>query len=507
MKNKREKSIALCFLAAELCLGIWIIGNCFAVGRMVAAAGQVQTVSEGDAGAGAAGEETSQEDVEAAWQAASETDGNQGETKLPGTAGTVSGNGTENAAGTVSGNGTEGTGGAAMEAFSQTVSGGDAARQEDEDDEYANLAIANVDHYVNVRNAPSTDGEIVGKLYDGSVAQILAPAGENNEWFQVISGSVEGYVKAEFFIYGDAAAAVVDDYVLRYVTVQADRLNVRREPDMEAAKIGYISRGENISLLEDCGEWLKVQYTEQSVGYVSAEYVVVTETFIYAKSIEEEQAELAAQRALAERAREMEEAARQEAAAAAEQNGGTGQNNAAGQESAAQTGQDGGVPAGTDTALGGQPADGAPEAGTDTAGAGESGAELTGQVYTDNEELRAAIVEYALQYLGNVYVHGGKSLDSGTDCSGFTCFIYADFGYSISRTPSGQFSSAGRSIDYSEIQPGDIICYTSNGGRSCTHVGLYIGDGQIIHAANSRKGVIISDADYSTIMGVKNVID
>ena len=475
MKNKREKCIALCFLAAELCLGIWIIGNCFAVGRIVAAAKQMQTVSGGDAGA-AAGEEV--------------PSGSVSENGI----GTISGNGADIVSG-----GVKGAGGEAPEVFSQTVSGGDAEQQEEED-EYVNLAIANVDHYVNVRNAPNTDGEIVGKLYDGSVAQILTLAGENNEWFQVISGNVEGYVKAEFFIYGDAAAAVIDDYVLRYVTVQADRLNVRQEPDIGAAKIGYISRGETVGLVEDCGEWLKVQYTEQSVGYVSAEYVVVAETFIYAKSIEEEQAELAAQRALAERAREMEEAARQEAAAA-------GQNGTAGGESAAQSGQDGGVPAGTDTALGGQTADGIPEAGTDTAGAGEESIDLTGQVYTDNGELRDAIVEYAMQYLGNVYVHGGKSLDSGTDCSGFTCFIYADFGYSISRTPSGQFSSAGRSIDYSEIQPGDIICYTSNGGRSCTHVGLYIGDGQIIHAANSRKGVIISAADYSTIMGVKNVID
>lgn len=499
MKNKRETCIALCFLAVELCLGIWIIGSCFAVGRMVASAKQVQAASGGDAETGAvSGEDVPPDSLQdGAKPDLPEAGGGQGEDMVSGKAGTISGNGIDASVrseeGTVSGNGAEETGDAVQTVFSQSVSGGDAESAEAEEDEYANLAIANVNHYVNVRNAPNTDGEIVGKLYDGSVAQILAPAGENNEWFQVISGSVEGYVKAEFFIYGDEAAAVIDDYVLRYVTVQADRLNVRREPDIDAAKIGYISRGENISLLEDCGEWMKVQYTEQSVGYVAAEYVVVTETFIYAKSIEEELAELAAQRALAERAREMEEAARQEAAAAAGQNG-TG-------------GQDGGLPAGTDTASGGQTADGTPESGTDTAGTGEEGTDLTGQVYADNGELRDAIVEYAMQYLGNVYVHGGKSLDSGTDCSGFTCFIYADFGYSISRTPSGQLASAGRSIDYSEMQPGDIICYTSNGGRSCTHVGLYIGDGQIIHAANSRKGVIISDADYSTIMGVKNVID
>lgn len=125
-------------------------------------------------------------------------------------------------------------------------------------------------------------------------------------------------------------------------------------------------------------------------------------------------------------------------------------------------------------------------------------------VYTSNEELRSAIVDYAMLYLGYPYVHGGRSLAGGTDCSGFTCYIYADFGYSISRTPSGQYSSAGRSIDYSEIQPGDIICY---GKTKCTHVGMYIGDGQIIHAANSRKGVVIYDAGYDTILDVRNVID
>lgn len=329
--------------------------------------------------------------------------------------------------------------------FAETVSENNAAESE-----YANLAIADVDHYVNVRSTPNTEGEIVGKIYDGAVAQILSVAGEKDEWFQAVSGSVEGYIKAEFFIYGDAAAAVMDDYVTRYAVVQADRLNVRKEPDIAAERIGYLNNGEKVKLLENCGEWIKVQYTENKIGYVADEYVIIAEEFVYAKSIEEERAELEAQKLLAEREAVSEQKAPEKVTAV-------------------------------------QP----PEQ----------------TEYADNTELRTAIAEYAMQYLGNVYVHGGKSLADGTDCSGFTCFIYADFGYAISRTPSGQLSSAGRSIDYSEIQPGDIICYTSDGGKSCTHVGLYIGDGQIIHAANSRKGVIISEADYSTIMGVKNVID
>ena len=491
MKNKREIIITACSIIIA-CIGIGVTAGSFAAGRAIASAlqaGGAAVMADGVSAQGQSGDETAQER-----SGDGESQGQSGGTAFPDMAqegevgqDVASGDGTQQES--VSAGDANAADNAALEAFSQAVSGGDAAQETDDedDDEYANLAIADVNHYVNVRNMPSTDGEIVGKLYDGSVAQILALAGENDEWFQVVSGSVEGYVKAEFFIYGDEAAAVIDDYVIRYVTVQADRLNVRREPDINADKIGYISRGESVSLLEDCGEWLKVQYTEQNAGYVSAEYVMVTEEFIYAKSIEEEQAELAAQRELAERAR-AEEAARQEAAAAAGQ-GNTAQ--AAGQDTAA---------------LGEQPADGDSLQSTDNAAVGD-GTDLAGQTYADNGELRAAIVAYAMQYLGNVYVHGGKSLDSGTDCSGFTCFIYADFGYSISRTPSGQLSSAGRSIDYSEIQPGDIICYSSNGGRSCTHVGLYIGDGQIIHAANSRKGVIISNADYSTIIGVKNVID
>lgn len=371
------------------------------------------------------------------------------------TEGTVSGN---DAAHTVSGNGVpEG------DVSGNDVPQGDVSGNDAEESEYANLAIADVEHYVNVRSTPDTNGEILGKMYDGSVAQILSTAGENGEWFQVVSGNVEGYIKAEYFIYGDDAAAVIDDYVTRYAQVCVDRLNVRQEPDIEAKRIGYVDKGEKVKILEDCGEWLKVQYTDSREGYIAGEYVTVWEEFIYAKSIEEERAELEAQRALAEREKVSEQAAPEQTAS---------EQTTEGQEAVGTT--ENVIPPDTS--------------------------------YATNDELRASIVEYASQYLGNAYVHGGSSLENGTDCSGFTCFVYAEFGYSISRTPSGQYSSAGRSIDYSEAKPGDIICYSS-GGKGCTHVGLYIGDGQIIHEANSRKGVIISNADYSTIIGVKNVID
>ena len=83
---------------------------------------------------------------------------------------------------------------------------------EQEESEYANLAIAQVSHYVNVRQEPNTESEILGKIYNGAVAQIQAVAGEEQDWFQVISGSVEGYIKSEYFLYGDEAVEAVDEY-------------------------------------------------------------------------------------------------------------------------------------------------------------------------------------------------------------------------------------------------------------------------------------------------------
>jgi len=322
-------------------------------------------------------------------------------------------------------------------------------QEEEEESEYANFAIADVSDYVNVRKEPTTDSEIVGKIYDGAVAQILSTAGPSDDWFQITSGSVEGYIKSEFFIYGEDAVSVIDDYVTRYVEVHADRLNVRKAQSTDAERIGYAGNGEKMQLLEDCGEWMHVQYTPAIDGYVAAQYVTVAEEFAYAKTLEEEQAQRDALLAMEQRQGETEAAA--------------------------------------------------PEMLKEIV--------FPNTTYTSNAELRQAIINYAMQFVGNRYVHGGQSLVSGTDCSGFTCYVLKDFGYSISRTPGGQLASAGRSIDYSQIQPGDIICYSSNGGKSCTHVALYIGDGQIVHAANSRKGVITSAADYEPIIGIRNVID
>ncbi len=108
------------------------------------------------------------------------------------------------------------------------------------------------------------------------------------------------------------------------------------------------------------------------------------------------------------------------------------------------------------------------------------------------------IASYACQYIGNPYVYGGTSLTNGTDCSGFTYRVYADFGYSLPRTSYAQ-RSVGKAVEYANAQPGDIICYSG-------HVGIYIGGGKIVHASSPSTGIKISNAGYRPILGVRRII-
>ena len=108
------------------------------------------------------------------------------------------------------------------------------------------------------------------------------------------------------------------------------------------------------------------------------------------------------------------------------------------------------------------------------------------------------IADFACKYIGNPYVAGGTSLTNGADCSGFVWAVYQAFGYSLPRSSYAQ-STAGRGVSYSEAQPGDIIYY---GG----HVGIYIGNGQIVHASTERTGIKITSATYRNIITVRRIV-
>ncbi|MDD6202593.1 MAG: NlpC/P60 family protein [Lachnospiraceae bacterium] len=108
------------------------------------------------------------------------------------------------------------------------------------------------------------------------------------------------------------------------------------------------------------------------------------------------------------------------------------------------------------------------------------------------------IASYACKFVGNPYVAGGTSLTNGADCSGFTYAVYQAFGYSIPRTSTAQ-RSAGKGVNYSEAQPGDIICYAG-------HVALYIGGGRIVHASTPSTGIKYGTATYREILAVRRIV-
>lgn len=111
-------------------------------------------------------------------------------------------------------------------------------------------------------------------------------------------------------------------------------------------------------------------------------------------------------------------------------------------------------------------------------------------------DLGQQIANFACQFVGNPYVWGGTSLTNGADCSGFVQSVYKNFGYSLPRTCTPQ-SNAGTAVSLAALAPGDLVFY-DHGTGSCEHVGIYIGNGQIVHASSSRTGIKISNVNYST---------
>lgn len=316
------------------------------------------------------------------------------------------------------------------------------------------LIIAQVTDYVNIRKEPNTDAEIVGKLYNNSVGYLIH---EEGEWFLMKSGSVEGYVKAEFFETGDEAERIADQVGDRIATVNTETLRVRTEPSLDAPVLGLVPEGEELTVLAEENGFVKVSI-EEGDGWVSMDYVDLDTEYVTAESLKEEKERL-------EKDAEA-KAEAQKAAQAAEEKLRREQEDAKKSQEAAQ------------------------QEVQETVQAANVSAAPSG--------LGQAVVDFALQFVGNPYVYGGSSLTKGTDCSGFVMSVYQNFGVSLPHS-----SSADRSVGYkvgslAEAQPGDILCYSG-------HVGIYMGNGQIVHASTEQTGIKVSDATYRKILAIRRI--
>ena len=336
----------------------------------------------------------------------------------------------------------------------------DAEDTDDEDDEeapegYGSLVIARVRDWVNVRSGPTTESEIVGKLYNNSVGELIRQEGD---WYYIASGTVTGYVSADYCVSGEEAEALIDEVSIQIATVNTQTLKLRSEGSTESRVLQLLPYGDKLEVLEsDHGSgWIKVNVNDTE-GYVSADYVTVAISFVSAESKEEEAARLAEERAEREAAeRRAAELAAQEAAQAQAQ----------------------------------QPVDSSEAVVTDqtpvqTASGSAAGAE---------------VANFALQFVGNPYVYGGTSLTNGADCSGFVLAVYAQFGVSLPHSATADRSMGTAVGSLAEAQPGDLVCYSG-------HVGIYIGNGQIVHASTPRSGIKISSATYKPIACIRRIFN
>lgn len=265
---------------------------------------------------------------------------------------------------------------------------------------YTNLGMSVISSgNLNIRQEASTDSEVIGILTNHNACELLEDAGE---WYKVTSGKVTGYVNKQYLVTGDEAEAIAEQEIKTVATVNTETLNVRAEKSTEAAVLSQVGNSEAFTVNSVADGWVEIS-VDDSVGYVSQDYVTLAQALPTAKTIEQVK-------------------------------------------------------------------------------------------YGDGvSDVRASVVSYALQFVGNRYVWGGTSLEKGVDCSGFTMRILGKYGISLPHSSRAQ-PSYGTKISASEAKPGDLFFYGS--GRSISHVAIYIGNGQIVHASNKRDGIKVSNAYY-----------
>jgi Cell wall-associated hydrolases (invasion-associated proteins) len=326
-----------------------------------------------------------------------------------------------------------------------------------DEQDFSGLVIARVTNYVNVRSLPSEESEIVGKLYDKSVGEFIE---EKDGWYKIVSGNCTGYVKGEYCVVGEEAEALAKEVGTTYAVVNTTTLKVRKEASTESAVLGLVPIEEELIVVEELDGWVKIAI-EEGDGYVSRDYVNLRTDFVHAESREEEEARLAKEARAREEAR----------AAAAATEAARAQKKAEAQAKKAEKS----------------------EANQATIEAARNTAASSG-----GSEMGKAVIDYATQFVGNPYVYGGSSLTNGTDCSGFVMSVYANFGVSLPHSSSALRSKGYDVGGLGNAQPGDIVCYSG-------HVGLYVGNGQIVHASTSRTGIIVSSATYRNILAVRRI--
>ena len=290
--------------------------------------------------------------------------------------------------------------------------------------QYDNLVISKVNNYLNVREEPSQDGKIIGKMTSKAAGEILETL---DGWYKIKSGPITGYISADpqYTATGQEAIDLAMQTADLKAVIRTDVLNVRTEPSTDAKIWTQNVKDERYSVVAQLDGWVQIELdsvdaedgSETDKAYISTRDNNVEVRYALNEAIKFSPDEIAASNAAS---------------------------------------------------------------------------------------LRSRIVNYALQFVGNPYVWGGTSLTNGVDCSGFTMKVLQNFGVSLPHY-SGSQAQMGKGIKSSEMRPGDLIFYAGSNGR-VNHVAMYIGNGQVVHAASRKSGIKISTWNYRSPVAIRNVL-
>ena len=409
---------------------------------------------------------------------------------------------------------------------------------------YDNIAVSKVSGSVNIRTEANTTSSVTGKIYNDCAATILDTVeGEGGKWYKIQSGSVTGYIKSEYFVTGQKAETKAKEVGKTYGTVvDTTSLRLRESPDLTSKTLTLLSEGAQYSVVGQEGDFLKVSVDTDLEGYVFKDYMKTSVEFNKAVSVEEEKAkeeDEAKRKEEADKAiKELEAAKKAESKAAqtkAETAASKKETAAAKTETTAAPKAETQKETAKETEAAVKVIAANPEKAEDVTVAAptvkqetkaetkietkaETKAETIVEAKTETKPegpgtkketssskstesssvetaSRTALIAYAQQFLGNPYVYGGTSLTKGADCSGFVMSVFSHFGISTGRSSRDQ-AARGKTIPVSEVKPGDLLFYAS--GSYINHVGIYVGNGKIIHSSTPATGICYAPSNYRT---------
>lgn len=319
------------------------------------------------------------------------------------------------------------------------------------DYKYKNLGVADISGSLNIHKKASESSRVIGKMTKNTGCEIKSVKGK---WAYISSGKVKGYVLSKYILKKNAARQRAKQVARLRAVVNTKTLNVRTLPSIDSKVCDTLSREEeyNVGNAVIKKEWLeKYIKTHVNKTFGKKQLKGIDKTAMYEDlnnwimlSIDEE--DVFINKDFLEFNYTLDKAT-------------------------------------TYTE---------PDSSSDTT-----------DHYSGKKSIYSKLVAYAMKFLGNRYVWGGTSLTNGTDCSGFTMRIYEHFGYKIPRVSRSQ-AAFTKSVSAKDVKVGDLFFYGNNGYIS--HVAMYIGNGQIIHASNRKDGIKISNAYYRKPIKIGRVI-